>query len=579
MSRFPLISRLPMSFLYTLLLPMLVATMPARADDVVLTDAPPKPVRIPAEFEPMQAVVVDWNMMRNADFYRYIAEDVRLILLYNSADMYEQIRTELPTYGVDMNNCDLYEVSNLPYTPRDFIPWFEFVDYNKPAFVFNEGGTPVFGVAQGYTVYNGSLALQGGDFMTDGQGTAVSFLEWITTWHTAMGIDFRARVQDYWGIDTYHLISNPEIEPVGKKKVQIPPHIDCLAKFLSPDTIMILRYPSSNIFYERTEAAATYLSRQVSCYGTPYKVLRLDVQSQGDPYINSLIVNRRVFVPIVDADAGFDEDASALAAYRAAMPGYEVIGIDNYDSSGYCMWMTFWALHCDTMGIADEQMLYIHHIPLLDRPPASAGFPIRAEIAAFSGTEFVDGTPVILWRTLSDANESWSTVAMTRDTEAGDHQYLAYIPGQPVGTVVQYYIEAKDASGRDETHPYIGPAQAHTFTATTLGANVSAVSAKKGGTVEFYINTGADHAQQAYRLAYSVTADPSSTESPGAVLPETTVLTGFDGALDDLGIAVARLAFPEPLASEWVGSKLCFSLELVGSQNVPGDTVSIHILD
>ncbi|MEN6576399.1 MAG: agmatine deiminase family protein [Phycisphaerales bacterium] len=556
-----------------LFLILLAAAATAQTDNGVLLDAvPPKPVRVPAEFEPMQAVIVDWNMIRNADFYRYITEDVRLIQLYNSADMYEQMQTELPTYGVDMNNCEFCEVSSLPYTPRDATPWFMFVEYSKPAFVFNERGTPPYGLEQGYTVYSNSLAIQGGDFMTDGQGTAVSF-EFVANIYTELGGNFMERARDYWGIDTYHLISNPDT-----KGVTVPPHIDCLAKFLSPDTILVVRYPSSNALYERTEAAATYFNRQISCYGTPYKVLRLDARNQGDPYINSLIVNRRVFVPVEDSDA----DAGALATYRAAMPGYEVIGVNNYDSRDRSLWWTFWALHCDTMGIADEQMLYIHHVPLLDRPPASEGFPIRAEIAAFSGTEFVDGTPIVLWRAVADANESadsWNMAVMTPDVEAGDHRYLGYIPSQPVGTVIQYYIEARDASGRDETHPYIGQAQAHTFTVTTLGANVSAVSAKKGGTVEFYINTGADHAQQAYRLAYSVTADPNSTESPGAVLPETTVLTGFDGTLDDLGIGAARLTFPESLASEWVGRSVRFSLELDDQQSAVPDTVSIQILE
>ena len=168
---------------------------------------------------------------------------------------------------------------------------------------------------------------------------------------------------------------------------------------------------------------------------------------------------------------------------------------------------------------------------------------------------------------------------MARDPESGDHRYLAYIPAQPVGTVVQYYLQAKDASGRDETHPYVGRAQAHTFTVTTLGAGVSAVSACRGGTIEFYINAGVDKAQRPYRLACSVSADPNSPEAPDTALPDTAVLTGFDGTLDDSGIGMARLTFPEPLASEWVGRTLRFSLELADPSGALPDTVSIQILE
>ncbi|MEN6576401.1 MAG: agmatine deiminase family protein [Phycisphaerales bacterium] len=553
-----------------LFLILLAATATAQTGEgLLLTTVPPQPVRIPAEFEPMQAVIVDWRMIESGDIYKCIAEDVKLILPYDSDGRYKEMQTLLPTYGVNMDNCEFYSVKMMG-TPRDFLPWFMFINRSQPAFIHNDGTVPEYFWEQGYPIYDSGLPVQGGDFMTDGQGTAISF-PWIVDLYAMLyeGTDYPLmdRVLDYWGIHTYHIISNPEI-----KGVTIPPHIDCLAKFLSPDTILVLRYPSSNPLCERTEAAAAYFGRQISCYGTPYKVLRLDVQDE-EPYINSLIVNRRVLVPIV----GEDTDDGALAIYRNAMPGYEVIGITNAHKDR-SLWEPFYALHCDTMGIADEQMLYIHHIPLLDRPPAAEGFPIRAEIEAYSGTEFVDGTPIVLWRTEPDANEStasWNTAAMAQDTESGDHRYLACIPAQPVGTVIQYYLEAKDASGRDETHPYIGPAQAHTFTVTTLGANVSAVSAKKGGTVELYINTGANHAQQGYRLAYSVIADANATE----VLPETTVLTGFEGTLDDLGIGAARLTFPEPLASEWVGRSLRFSLELDDQRSAVPDTVSIRVLE
>jgi len=570
MARSPITSKRSPFCLLGWFLALLAATEVHAGEGVLLETAPPRPVRIPAEFEPMQAVIVDWQMIEGGDIYRYIAEDVKLILPYNSDGMYQDMQTKLPTYGVNMVNCEFY-IAQWTNTPRDFLPWPMFINRNKPALIHNEGDVPEYFWEQGHPIYDSGLPVQGGDFMTDGQGTAVSF-HWIVDFYAMLyeGTDYPLmdRVLDYWGVHTYHIIPNPET-----KGVKIPPHIDCQAKFLSPDTILVLRYPSSNPLSEYTEAAAAYLGRQISCYGTPYKVLRLDVQDK-EPYINSLIVNRSVLVPIV----GNDKDDGALATYRNAMPGYEVIGITNANKNR-CLWAPFYALHCDTLGIADEQMLYIHHVPLLDRPPASDGFPIRAEIEAYSGTEFVDGTPVILWRTLSDANESWSTAAMARDTESGDHRYLAYIPAQPVGTTIQYYLEAKDASGRDETHPYIGPAQAHTFTVTTLGANVSAVSAKKGGTVEFYINAGAEGAQRSYRLAYSVTVDPNSTESPEAVLPETTVLTDFDGTLNGLGIGTARLTFPEPLASEWVGRQLRFSLEIGDQQITVPDTVSIQILE
>lgn len=51
--------------------------------DPLVNTPPPKPVRIPAEFEPMQAVIASPDIRSDA-LYRYIAEDVKLIALYES---------------------------------------------------------------------------------------------------------------------------------------------------------------------------------------------------------------------------------------------------------------------------------------------------------------------------------------------------------------------------------------------------------------------------------------------------------------------------------------------------------------
>ena len=256
---------------------------------------------------------------------------------------------------------------------------------------------------------------------------------------------------------------------------------------------------------KQSEETAAYFRRQVSCYGTPYKVARVDVPNQ-QPYINSLIVNHRIFLPT----SGGESDAPAIASYEAAMPGYEVLGILNhFEGDDRMLWGSFHALHCGTMGIADEQMLYIEHVPVLDRPATAKGFPIRARIITHSRKGFVDGTPLVWWRTVAGANVAqgedansvaWNSVAMGRAPEFGDHQYLAHIPTQAVGAKIQYYLQAKDASGRDETHPYIGAPQAHAFAVTTVGASVSAVSAARGGTVEIYMNAGTDNARRGYDL-------------------------------------------------------------------------------
>lgn len=195
---------------------------------------------------------------------------------------------------------------------------------------------------------------------------------------------------------------------------------------------------------------------------------------------------------------------------------------------------------------------------------------------------------MVVWRVMTDADEpqldndtaaSWTTEPMVRSPELGDHQYLAYIPSQPVGTVMQYYLRAQDSSGRDETHPYIGQPQAHTFTVTRLGANVSAVSAQRGGAIQIYMNAGTVCAGQRYTLIWSRYDDAEDSEVQIVVPPGMVTLSGFTGVLDDFGTGVARMILPGPLPVDWAGRQLRFSLVLEDSHDVTSDTVCIRILD
>jgi hypothetical protein len=111
-----------------------------------------------------------------------------------------------------------------------------------------------------------------------------------------------------------------------------------LGKFLSPDKVLIGRVPETDDRYADYEAVAAAFAAATCAWGTPYRVYRVDTpgSSPYTPYTNSLILNGKVYVPLT----GHTLDAAAIAAYRQAMPGYEVLG---YAYSG---WLNTDALHC-----------------------------------------------------------------------------------------------------------------------------------------------------------------------------------------------------------------------------------------
>lgn len=74
-------------------------------------------------------------------------------------------------------------------------------------------------------------------------------------------------MQNYLGIDTYHVVPDPLGDYIK--------HIDCWGKFLDVDKVLIGQVPSSDPRYADYEAAADYFANQTSSYGTPFQVFRV----------------------------------------------------------------------------------------------------------------------------------------------------------------------------------------------------------------------------------------------------------------------------------------------------------------
>jgi hypothetical protein len=66
---------------------------------------------------------------------------------------------------------------------------------------------------------------------------------------------------------------------------------------------------------------------------------------------------------------------------------------------------------------------------------------------------------------------------------------------------------------------------------------------------------------------------------PTEGLPETAVLTRFQGTLDDSGIATARLSLPAALPGPWAEGALHFDLTLDQSPETVIDRVTLRILE
>jgi agmatine/peptidylarginine deiminase len=408
-------------------------------------------IRQPAEFEPMEGALIRYQFGITYGIIKEMAEDVNVVTIVASTSEENTVLAQYQSHGVDVSHCSFLIAPTNTYWTRDYGPWFIITNtseqgvvnftYNRPRPYDNQIPTK-YAINQSLPLFNMSLTTAGGNYMTDGQGIAIST---TLVWEENSGLsheEINQTVHDYLGITTYHVVPDVNGEYIK--------HIDCWGKYLSPDTIMIRQVPSSDSQFDEIEAAVSYFKNQTSCYGTPYHVVRVYTPLD-EPYTNSFILNTKVFVPMM----GDQWDDDAIASYQAAMPGYEILG---FDDTGVDPWVSSDAIHCRIMGITDRYMLYLEHTPLTGNHTNQTGYDIVAKIYPYSEQPLIAASTGVYWRA---DNGSWQFIQMQ---PLGDDYYHAVIPSQPDGTTVSYYIHAEDASGRAENHPYIGAAGAHTFT-------------------------------------------------------------------------------------------------------------------
>ncbi len=189
---------------------------------------PPAPVRQPAEFEPMEGVLIRYSFGISFEAIREMAEDVQVVTIVANAAQQNTVQLLYQSNGVDLSHCSFLIAPTDSYWTRDYGPWFIFngddeqgiVDfiYNRPR--PNDDQIPtVYGNNQSISVYAMNLEHAGGNYMTDGQGIAIST---NLVWSENPGLtheQINQMVHDYLGINTYHVVADVNGEYIK--------HIDC----------------------------------------------------------------------------------------------------------------------------------------------------------------------------------------------------------------------------------------------------------------------------------------------------------------------------------------------------------------
>lgn len=440
-----------------------------------MINPPASPVRASAEWEEIDGLMVAW-----AGYTSILREIVRAARLEtqvyiicgpqcNSTDS-TSIKNYLTSGSVPLSNIHFVYTGCNSIWSRDYGQWNIYTNdvdslllidwiYNRPRplddvvpqTIANVFSLPLYNMNQAPN----DICATGGNFMVDGFGTGFSSNlvvnendgngPYAITYpnHTVPEID--SLMSHFMGLSRYIKMTTLLYDGIH--------HIDMHMKLLDEETLLIGQYANNASDGPQIEANLQYiLSTFNSVYGTPYKVIRIVMPPDGSgaypnqggdyrTYTNSVFVNKTVIVPTYTQQY----DTTALRIYREALPGYTVTGVNCNSiipASG--------AIHCITKEIASSDPLLISHQPLDDTYDSVSPYQVDARIQHRSGITSAQ----IFYRT--DTTQPYVSVPMAQTVNP--MYWTGYIPAQPVGTRIYYYVHASAVSGKQQVRPLPAPA-------------------------------------------------------------------------------------------------------------------------
>jgi len=435
--------------------------IPPRGNDKDI-NPPFSKVRTIAEWEENQAIMVTWTSYTSilAQIVKYIQPECICVIICTDSN---SVKSTLTSNGVPLVNLRFLYASFNSVWCRDYGQWcaytndvdsLKFIDwtYNRPR--PQDDQIPVY-ISQLFnvplhqtTTSPNDFIATGGNFMTDGHGTAFSSKLIIDENPTKTEAQIDTIVKKYMGIKRYIKMNTLPYDGIH--------HIDMHMKLLDEETLLVGQYPTGVSDGPQMELNLQYVINNFqTSFNKPFKVVRIPMppssggqyppNSSYYTYTNSLIVNKTVIVPIY----GFAQDSTALRIYREAMPGYKIYGVNcasMISASG--------AVHCITKDIGVFEPLFISHSGYRNTSNTTTPYEIKASIKTKSGV----ANAKLFWTT--DTLSGYTQVNMTAVADT----FKANIPAQPLNTKVYYYISATSNSSKTVTKPFTAPSGNFRFT-------------------------------------------------------------------------------------------------------------------
>ena len=442
---------------------------------------PTEEVRTMAEWEEIQALTITWstgyNIQEETILSQIVANAVQECQVIIICEEESEVESYLLNQGISTENVNFIKTDFNNIWIRDYgqntvykndvgeailVDWI--YNRNRPYDdLVPEKVAEYFNMNMHNTTQAPwDLMATGGNFMSDGMGTAFSselIVDENSGGYAWEGFDgsvyypdhtieeINNTLEEFMGIDNYIIMENLPYDGIH--------HIDMHMKLLNEETLLIAEYPEGVADGPQIEANIQYvLENYNSAFGTPYDVIRIPSppSSSGNypdnngyyrTYTNSVFVNNTVLVPFYRTEY----DTIAQRIYEEALPGYNIIGID-VDNQGENLISYSGAIHCITHSVGVNEPLLIQHQELEDSYPIEQ-YNVSASIQHQSGI----ASATLFWTTnLEDGYQSLNMI------NTGGNNWSAFIQESlSANSSVYYYIEASANSGKTLSRPLPAP--------------------------------------------------------------------------------------------------------------------------
>ncbi|MCC6749405.1 MAG: agmatine deiminase family protein [Deltaproteobacteria bacterium] len=339
-----------------------------------VTNAPATPgVRAPAEHDPSQAYLLQWQTglgpSRDA-IYREMVKGawgvVPVILVHEDAAHKARLEQELVAAGLNpadatrvgwfqhaMSSIWVRDSGPLAIVGDAAAPKVSFVDFRYfHTRVLDDVVPTDLAAAWGVNVFRPDLDFEPGNFMTtsDGLCAASKGVLWFNLQFTQSAVE--QVFKDYLGCKKT-LFPTP-------LKGEGTTHIDMFAKFGPDASVLVGEYASSQDAGNKAilDANAALFAAATTGTGLPVKVTRIPMPDNNGgfagkiwrTYTNSIALaspdgsKKVLLIPVYSDEAS--REATALAAYSAAFPGWTQTKIDSKEIIGWGG-----AMHCIAMQL------------------------------------------------------------------------------------------------------------------------------------------------------------------------------------------------------------------------------------